>query len=260
MKCTQRDEDLQAFFDGELDPSRAASLREHVAACSSCQSRLQFFQNLRSELRAHVAAYKAPAHVREQISRRLQQLERRRRQSWKAVAVIAAIAVLSSLGGVYWLSISPGASSLVEELASAHAGVVGGAIALTYPSADVDMVRRWLGQRLSFRPAIPRATWGGFHLLGAHTLSLSNQPGALLLFGKDDSKVSLVSLSNPGPIPSSGKPVDMDGIRFWIFIQGIYTIVLWSEDGLLYAMISDEEADETLEYARLCAQQMRSPA
>jgi anti-sigma factor RsiW len=176
------------------------------------------------------------------------------------VAVIAAIAVLSSLGGVYWLHSGPGPSSLLQELASAHAGVVGGAITLTYPSADVDMVRRWLGQRLPFRPAIPRAAWDGFHLLGARTLSWSNRPGALLLFGKDDSKVSLVSLSNPEQIPSSGKPVDMDGIRFWIFIQGIYTIVLWSEDGLLYAMISDEEADEALEYARLCAQQIRAPA
>jgi anti-sigma factor (TIGR02949 family) len=260
MKCTQRDEDLQAFFDGEVDPSRAASLREHVAECPSCQSRLRFFQDLRSELRAHVAAHKAPAHVRQQISRRLQQLERRRRRSWKAVAVIAAIAVLSSLGGVYWLYISPGASSLLEELANAHAGVVGGAITLTYPSADADMVRHWLGQRLPFRPAIPRAAWGGFQLLGARTLLWSHQPGALLLFGKDDSKVSLVSLSHPEQIPTSGKPVDMDGIRFWIFIQGIYSIVLWSEDGLLYAMISDEESDETLEYARLCAQQMRSPA
>jgi anti-sigma factor (TIGR02949 family) len=260
MKCTQRDEELQAFFDGELDPSRAASLREHVAACPYCQSRLQLFQNLRSELRAHAAAYKAPANVRDQIGNRLRQLERRRRRSWNAAAAIAAIAVLSSLGGVYWLNTGPRASSLLQELASAHAGVVRGEITLTYPSADVDMVRRWLGQRLSFRPAIPRATWGGFHLLGARTLSLSNQPGALLLFGKDDSKVSLVSLSNPGQIPSSGKPVDMDGIRFWIFIQGIYTIVLWSEDGLLYAMVSDEEADETLEYAHLCAQQMRAPA
>ena len=260
MKCTQRDEELQAFFDGELDPSRAASLREHVAACPYCQSRLQLFQNLRSELRAHAAAYKAPAHVRDQIGNRLRQLERRRRRSWNAAAAIAAIAVLSSLSGVYWLYINPGASSLVEELVSAHAGVVGGTITLTYPSADVDLVRRWLGQRLSFRPAIPHATWDGFHLLGAHTLSLSNQPGALLLFGKDDSKVSLISLSNPGQMPRSGKPVDIDGLRFWIFLQGPYTIVLWSEDGLWYAMISDEEADETLEYARLCAQQMRSPA
>jgi anti-sigma factor (TIGR02949 family) len=259
MKCTQRDEDLQAFFDGELDASRAASFRQHVAECPSCQSRLQFFQDVRSELRAHAAAYKAPAHVKEQIGRRLRQLERRRR-SWKAVAALAIIAVFSSLVGVYWLYMGPEAPPLLQELTSAHAGVVRGAITLTYPSADVDMVRRWLGQRLSFRPAIPRAAWGGFRLLGARTLSWSKREGALLLFGKDDGKVSLISLSHPEQMPNSGKAVDLDGIRFWLFIQGIYTLVLWSEDGLLYAMVSDEEADEMLEYARLCAQEMRSPA
>jgi anti-sigma factor RsiW len=260
MKCTQRDEDLQAFFDGELDPPRASSFRQHVVECPSCQSRLQVFQDLRSELRAHAAAYKAPAHVREQIGSRLHQLERRRRRSWKAVAAIVIIAIFSSLAGVYWLYIGPEAPPLLQELTSAHAGMVRGAIDLTYPSADVDMVRRWLGQRLSFRPAIPRAAWGGFQLLGARTLSWSKREGALLLFGKGDSKVSLVSLSHPEQMPSSGKAIDLDGIRFWLFIQGIYTLVLWSEDGLLYAMVSDEEADEMLEYARLCAQEMRSPA
>src|ERR687887_602569 len=93
MKCTQRDEDLQAFFDGELDASRAASFRQHVAECPSCQSRLQFFQDVRSELRAHAAAYKAPAHVKEQIGRYLRQLERRRQREWKAVAALAIIAL-----------------------------------------------------------------------------------------------------------------------------------------------------------------------
>ena len=260
MECNQRDEDLQAFFDGELDPARAASFRQHIADCPFCQSRLQFLQNLRAELRAQAAAYKAPAHVRERIRGRLQQREGRRRRLWKAVAVIAAITVFSFLGGVYWLFMSQKASSLLEELASVHAGIVRGEIALAYPSADVDVLRRWLGQRLSFRPILPQAAWGGFHLVGARTFSWSNQKGALLLFAEDDSKVSLVTLPRPEQIPSSGKAVEMDGIRFWIFMQGVYTLVLWSEHGLLYAMVSDEEADETLEYARLCALQMRSPS
>ena len=38
-----------------------------------------------------------------------------------------------------------------------------------------------------------------------------------------------------------------------------FQLMLWSEHGLLYAMVSDEEVEETLEYARLCAQQMRTP-
>jgi anti-sigma factor RsiW len=41
--------------------------------------------------------------------------------------------------------------------------------------------------------------------------------------------------------------------------QGGYTLVLWLAQGLVYAMISDDDRDELLEYAALCVRQMRRP-
>ena len=256
MNCSEREADLQAFLDGEIKPSEALVFQQHVERCSSCQSRLQFFQELRSQLRTHTATYMAPQPLREYLGGRLRQAERRRRRSRHAAVAIIAIALLIGVG-IYWMATDQTMSPLLSELIGAHEANVRGQATLTLFSSDIETVRRWFSQRLPFRPRIPEAGWGGFHLLGARTLSLFEQEGAFLLFGRDDRRVSLVSLPNTAHPPDSSKKVEADGVTFWIFIQGVYTVILWSEEGVLSAMVSDDDVEEALEYARLCALQMR---
>lgn len=259
MSCAERDADLQAFLDGELSPSKALVVQRHIDVCPLCQNRLQVLHDVRSELRAHAATYRAPQSLKEQLHGRLRRAERRRR-AWHAVVAMLALALLVGGTGLYWLYTGPMTPSLVTELVGAHAAIVQGEITLAFPSADRALVRHWLEQQLPFQPVIPRADWGGFQLLGARTLTLSDQEGAFLLFGRGDRKVSLVSLPDPPPIPGYSTQVEMDGMRFWFFVQGVYTFVLWSEHALLYVMVSDDEVDESLEHARLCAQQIRAPS
>ncbi len=56
-----------------------------------------------------------------------------------------------------------------------------------------------------------------------------------------------------------GKGLSWRGARSGSVLQGGYTLVLWSVQGLVYAMISDDDRDELLEYAALCVRQMRPP-
>jgi anti-sigma factor RsiW len=259
MRCPQRDADLQAFFDGELDPLQTFEVQQHVAGCASCQSRLQFFHEVRGELRAHMAIYKAPQPLREQVGSQLRRLDRRERFLRIAAVILIALTPLVGLRVVDWLYTDQTASSLLAEIVNVHAALVRGDIVLAYPTVDADLARRWLEQRLPFRPVIPQAGWGGFHLLGATSLSLSDQEAALLMFGQGDRRVSLANFRHLSQMLGSGKHVAIDGMRFWIVLQGIYTIVMWSQHGLSYAMVSDDEVEETLEYARLCVQYMRVP-
>ncbi len=259
MTCSEHDTDLQAFWDRELEPSRRMRLEEHIAGCQSCQRRLQLFEELRSALRAHAAVQKAPVHVKEHTRMQLQRVERRRSRSWRAIAAMVAVALLSSLAGMYWFSTSQEDSALLAELVNAHAALARGEIPLAYPSPDAAMVQRWLGERLPFRPFVPREAAAEFRLLGAQTVSVFNQAGAVLLFTRDGHKVSLVSLPAAGKIPSFGKKVHTKGMLFWTFMQGGYTLVLWLEEGLLFAMVGADDVEELLEYAHLCVLQMRSP-
>ena len=259
MRCTQRDADLQAFLDGELGPSQTLEVQQHVAGCTSCQSRLQFFHEVRFELRAHTATYNTPQSLREQVGSRLRRLDRRRRFLRIVAVVLVALAPLIGLTAVDWLCTDQTAPPLLVEVVNVHAALVRGDTILAFPTIDADLARRWLEQRLPFRPVVPQAGWGGFHLLGATSLSLSDQEAAFLMFGQGDRRVSLANFRYLSEILDSGKHVAMDGITFWIVMQGVYTIVIWSQHGLLFAMVSDDEVDETLEYARLCAQYIRTP-
>jgi anti-sigma factor (TIGR02949 family) len=258
MMCPERDADLQAFFDNELDPSQLARFRDHVAGCPSCQRRLEELEALRAELRSSVAA-EAPTRLKAQLQERLGQFERRRRLRWNAVAVILVAGLFSAGAGIYWHLQHHQGSAFMAELARAHEALVSGETPLAYPSADAHLIRRWLGERLSFRPFVPHGALDEYQLEGAQPLSAAGQEGALLLFGKAGRKASLVSLPDPGHIGTAGKKVAMTGHDFWIVGQGAYTLVMWSDQGILYAVVSDDDVQELLEYAYLCVLHMQSP-
>jgi anti-sigma factor RsiW len=259
MRCAKLDTDLQAFLDGELGPLQTSEVQQHVAGCTSCQSRLRFFSEVRFELRAHTATYKAPQPLREQVGSRLRRSDRRRRFLRITAVVLIALAPLIGLSAVDWLYTDQTTPPLLAEVVKAHTALVRGDIILAFPTVDADLARRWFDQRLPFRPVIPQAGWGGFHLLGATSLLLSDQDAAFLVFGKGDRRVSLASFPPPSYVLGSSKHVAMDGITFWILMQGMYTIIMWSQHGLLYVMVSDDEVEESFEYARLCAQYLRTP-
>ena len=166
MNCAERDADLQAFLDGELKPSEALVFQQHVERCSSCQSRLQFFQELRSQLRTHTATYKAPKSLREHLGRRLRQSERQRRLAWHGTVAIIATALLAGVGGLYWMATDQGIPPLLTELISAHEAIVRGQGQLSLFSDDRETVRRWFNQRLPFGREFLQATGRDFTYWG----------------------------------------------------------------------------------------------
>jgi anti-sigma factor RsiW len=258
MTCPLPDGDLQAWFDGELEPAQARQVQHHVAGCPACQCRLQLWADLRAALRVRAASSHAPAHLHARITSHLRQRERRRRLSSTAIAALAAIACLSVLVGVYWRFTNQEPSLLLSELVHAHAALARGKLSLAYPSADAAAIQRWLGQQLPFRPFVPRVEEAGFRLLGTSTLVLAGRAAAVIGFSRAGHLYSLVSLPDPGNILDGGESVALEGHPVRVVQQEDYTLVLWSVRELVYVMIADDDRDELLEYAALCVQQIRS--
>ena len=257
MMCPLPDGDLQAWFDGELEPAQAWRVQHHVAACPACQRRLQLWADLRAALRAQAASSHAPAHLHERITSHLRQCQQSRPRSSTAVAALAAIACLSVLVGVYWRFTSQEPSSILSELVHAHAALARGKISLTYPSADATAIQRWLGEQLPFRPFVPRVEEAGFRLLGTRTLAFAGRAAAVIGFSRAGHLYSLVSLPDPGNILDGGEPVALEGHPVRVVQQGDYALVLWSVRELVYVTIADDDREELLEYAAHCVQQMR---
>jgi anti-sigma factor (TIGR02949 family) len=257
MRCTQQDAELQAWFDGELEPSQAQRVQQHVAACPACQRRLQLLETLRAALQARTAAHRAPADVHDRLRRRLREVEHRRRLWATTLVAMAAVALLSALASVSWWLPRQESAVLVTELTKAHAALVRNELALAYLSADAAAIQRWLGEHLPFQPFVPRVEAVDFRVLGARTLVLARQAAAVISLHRAGHLYSLMSFPDPGTIPEVGDMLELEGSQVRIVQQGGYTLVLWSVQGFMYAMVSDDDRDELLEYAALCVRQMR---
>jgi anti-sigma factor RsiW len=147
----------------------------------------------------------------------------------------------------------------VTELTTAHAALVRHELALAYLSADTAAIQRWLGEHLPFQPFVPHIETADFQVLGAHTLVLARQAAAVISLRRASHLYSLVSFRDRGTLPEVGDMRELERTQVRIVQQGGYTLVLWLAQGLVYAMISDDDWDELLEYAALCVRQMRSP-
>jgi anti-sigma factor RsiW len=259
MRCTQQDAELQAWFDGELEPSQARRVQHHVAECPACQRRLQLLETLRAALQTQTAAHRAPPDVHDRLRRHLREFEQRRRLWGTTVVAMAAVALFSALASVYWWLPRREPAGLMMELTKAHAALVRHELALAYLSADTAAIQRWLGERLPFQPFVPRVEAAEFHVLGARTLVLARQAAAAISFRRASYLYSLVSFPDPGTIPAVGDMIELEGSQVRILQQGGYTLVLWLAQGLVYTMITDDDRDELLEYAAVCMRQMRPP-
>ena len=67
MSCSDRDEELNAFLDGELSVEKAAALTLHLAACPDCASKLADLARLREALARALPKQEPSADLRARV-------------------------------------------------------------------------------------------------------------------------------------------------------------------------------------------------
>jgi anti-sigma factor RsiW len=72
MPCPYTPEDLSAYVDGELDPTLAGEVREHLRACPTCEQEVAWLRDVTGMVRAvpHAAPKQATAWKAESLSAR----------------------------------------------------------------------------------------------------------------------------------------------------------------------------------------------
>ena len=94
MNCSEVQNLLSAYFDGELVDEHRSDVAVHLAECASCKSELDSFQKL-SNIAQTLNSPSPPAGVWENIESKLEEQQSRppRRQLWRLPAVQLAAAV-----------------------------------------------------------------------------------------------------------------------------------------------------------------------
>jgi anti-sigma factor RsiW len=237
---------LPAYFDGELDAAESRVFEDHLAACPSCSRELESLRELRTALHDPSCRYEPPAglatRVREALDgARPQPVDRRR--PWTGVLVAAALAASFLLGIGLTLALGgrPVDDRLAAEVAAGHARSLLADHLFDVASDDRHTVKPWFQGRVDFSPPVIDLKDKGFPLAGGRLDYVDGRVAAALVYRHRQHLINLFVWPAAGDGDSEMKTSSLRG----------YQLAHWTATGLSFWAVSDLNAEELAEFARL---------
>jgi anti-sigma factor RsiW len=243
---------VQAFFDGEVDAVSAADIERHVEHCGECRTLLQDLETVRTALRRDVAYAQAPAALRDQVARMLDQegaqavhtptLRRpapgRNRSFWAgALGGVGGTALAAMLA--FFLVTPRFFNPLPDELVSAHVRSLMPSHLIDVVSTDKHTVKPWFAGHADVSPVVADFEQQGYRLIGGRVDYLEHQRSAVVVYQHGAHVINVFSWGGngrelPGNMTRSG-----------------YHLAFWKSGDLTYCAVSDTGWDELNGLVRL---------
>jgi anti-sigma factor RsiW len=223
---------LQAFFDGELDPVRAADVEAWLAAHPAQQARLAAWRRNDEALRgalAPLATEPVPPRLRDAAlglaSSRAHPV--RRHMVRNAIAASLLLCV-GAIGG--WLAHGystrdagrVAAPSIASRAMDAH--IVYAADLrhpIEVPASEQSHLNAWLSRRVQQPIAAPDLSAAGFSLMGGRLLADGGKPAALFMYeGNDGRRLTVVLAQNGKHMPGRPELLARDDLTAMTFGDG----------------------------------------
>ena len=236
--CPDQELLLQAELDGELGVAESALLQAHLRGCAGCRALLAELQGLSAGLRRAAPRHAAPGRLRAALLARLAPPVRpwRRRVRHPVLAFGAGAALAAGVA----LALLPGpAAPLADAAIAGHIRALQPGHLTDVASSDRHTVRPWFDGRLDYAPPVRDFAAEGFPLLGGRLDYLGGRAVAALAYRRDRHLIDLYVW------PAEGEAAPAPGGR-----NG-YAVVGWRAGGMAFLAVSDVEAAQLLEFARL---------
>jgi anti-sigma factor RsiW len=117
-------------------------------------------------------------------------------------------------------------------------------------SSNRHRVKPWFAGKLSFAPWVGDLSDKDFPLTGGRLDYLNNRPMAAIVYKRREHVINLFIWPSEHPRPESTR----------LFRENGYQILHWAEAGMTYWAISDLNADELQEFAKLVESRATRPA
>lgn len=243
MNCNEINPLLHAYVDSELDIVRSLDVERHLKTCAACTSAKRALQSLRSTLRHSDLAYSAPASLRERIltevSERPPKPQPRdsnpRLWQWLAVGALG-FAVLT-------LVLRPAAISerdqFIDQAISGHVRSLQVGHLTDVASTDQHTVKPWFNGKIDFAPEVKDLAAQGFPLIGGRLDYLNDQTVAALVYKRNKHTINVFIY-----------PVKNAEAKSTETRRG-FNVITEDLDGLRYCIVSDLNATELGEFAKL---------
>jgi anti-sigma factor (TIGR02949 family) len=200
MRCTESHDRLDAFLDGELAPSDADAVREHVAGCPDCAREYSTLAATSRTLKEGLVRYTAPDVLKARI---LNSLSDQRagdsgsRGAWlhwsRLAAAALVIAVASSAGTAAALRRGGASRSVADELLASHVRSLMPGHLTDVASNEHHNVKPWFNGRVALSPAVPVLDSAGFVLVGGRLDYVASRPVAVVVYSRRQHVINVYS-------------------------------------------------------------------
>jgi len=250
LSCQTAQEFIHAYVDGELDLARSLEVAQHMQECEVCASAYRNQTALRSAFKDSSLYYSAP----EKLEKRIRSSLRREAKSelgrrsfgwrWLPIGVAATLVLLMAL--VIWRTLPglrPSADELLaQEIVSNHVRSLQLESHRTdVISSDQHTVKPWFDGKLDFAPPVKDFSSQGFPLMGGRLEYLNNRAVAALIYQRQKHYINLYIW----PAEQSNAASEVATKRLG------YNLLHWTNSGMNYWAVSDLNAVELHEFARL---------
>ena len=241
MTCETAIRLLEPFLDDELEASQRADVAAHLATCRTCAVVYAPLLELRQGIRSHAPYYRAPDGLRDRVRASLRQAERRPANSWRAIAIAAAIllAISAAFNIALMKSRTAGGDVIAGNILASHIRSLMGTHLLDVPSTDQHTVKPWFNGKLDFSPDVRDFAAQGYPLIGGRMDYIDGHPAAALVFQRRKHIVNVFTWPSNAPDGDAG--LSRNG----------YQIVHWSRGGMTYWAVSDLNSGELSQFAAL---------
>jgi anti-sigma factor RsiW len=247
---------LQAYFDAEVDSVTAADVERHMERCAECRALLQDLEQLRAALRRDLPYLAAPAALRSQLSRALDQAldhesappgSRRfrwLRWRWPGQPFWAgtfsggfATALIAILVFVIWVPRLT--NPMVDDLVGAHLRSLMADHLIDVVSTDRHTVKPWFAGHADVSPVVADFEPQGYRLIGGRADYLDHQRAAVVVYQHGAHIVNVFSWAgNQRGLPANAT-------------RNGYQLMFWKSGDLEYCAVSDTAPQELLALVKL---------
>lgn len=232
---------LAAYLDGELAPAESAAVEQHLRSCPACAAEVAAALHLRRSLAAARSRYAPDPAFKQRVMRSVA-ASRPRPRWFSAVPAAIATATVALLLAVLLWNVRASQLTLREqkfrEVADLHLSDLASANPVDVVSTDRHTVKPWFAGRIPFSFNVPEFSGTEFSLIGGRVAWLEQEPGAQLLVGLHQHRISILIFRD---VPSLGRALpSSQEVRN----RASFNMSTWTSGGLRFFVVSDADPQE----------------
>lgn len=253
--CPDRETQLQALLDGELDAAHALATEAHLKTCSGCATYVNTLQALRTRLVEADLSPRAPDRLRASIDAMLAEEDRKAARAsrrdplrrwlssatagWTAAGAMAAVAAALLVAPVapFSTTAARAAPDLETQLVSSHVRSLLASHLIDIATSDRHVVKPWFNGRIDYAPPVPDLAADGFPLAGGRLDYADNRVIAAVVYRHRAHVINLFIL--PRDATRETKVASSFEAK-----HDSYSVTRWSEGDLDFWAVSDIDAPD----------------